>query len=323
MAFKASENPTIGSRPYLSVTFVLSEATPPVTCPVGYYGTLSRQPAPPGTFVATAGAQAATPCASGTYQDLYGQTSCLALPIGSYVDASGAIAATVCPAGSTTASTASTSLSDCTLNSLGIVSFDASTLALSNGSIVSTWGGQTAHGTPTYFANQTPGGGPAVQFNGGGDRMGDDVSLPASAAGDWILVAVIKPNNIGNYHNLADDNPQTLPMLWIDPGFNYELNFGNGTGAKRAGTGTGGWDIVIVDLRLNQLFVNSTTPNATGGESQVTQPQSYLISSVATAVKPTRAWSRNCASTTTEPISAVTLPGCTIKLCKVDGPDRR
>jgi hypothetical protein len=145
-----------------------------------------------------------------------------------------------------------------------IVQFDATALTLQNGDTVTMWGGQTAGGDPTYLTNQTPNGMPAVAFNGGGDRMGSNVPLASSAAGDWILVAVIKPQNIGTYHNLADDDPSGRPMLWIDPSFNYELNYGGGTGAKGAGLGTNGWDIVIADSRLNQLYVNSPTPNATG-----------------------------------------------------------
>lgn len=145
-----------------------------------------------------------------------------------------------------------------------LVQFDAMALALQNGDTVTLWGGQTAGGDPTFLTNQTPNGRPAVAFTGGGDRMGDNVLLSPSAAGDWILVAVIKPQNIGAYHNLADDDPSGRPMLWIDPSFNYELNFGGGTGAKAAGTGTNGWDIVIADSRLNQLYVNSPLPNASG-----------------------------------------------------------
>ena len=145
-----------------------------------------------------------------------------------------------------------------------ITQFDATALALQNGDTVTTWGGQTAAGTPTFLTNQTPNGMPAVEFNGGDDHMGNNVPLPAAAAGDWILVAVIKPQNIGAYHNLADDDPASRPMLWIDPSFNYELNFGGGGGAKAAGTGPNGWDIVIADSRLNQLYVNSATPNAFG-----------------------------------------------------------
>lgn len=148
-----------------------------------------------------------------------------------------------------------------------IIQFDANALALQNGDTVTAWGGQSAAGTPTFLTNQTPNGMPAVQFNGGGDRMGDNVSVPASAAADWILVAVIKPQNIGAYHNLADDDPAGRPMLWIDPNFNYEMNYGGGAGAKGAGTGTDGWDIVIADSRLNQLYVNSPIPNATGRSS--------------------------------------------------------
>lgn len=148
-----------------------------------------------------------------------------------------------------------------------IVHFDANALALQNGATVTAWGGQSAAGTPTFLTNQTPNGMPAVEFNGGGDRMGNNVAVPASTAGDWILVAVIKPRNIGAYHNLADDDPSGRPMLWIDPSFNYEMNFGGGTGAKAAGTGTDGWDIVIADSRLNQLYVNSPIPNATGRSS--------------------------------------------------------
>lgn len=147
-----------------------------------------------------------------------------------------------------------------------IVQFDASTLALLNGDVVSAWGAQTAAGTPTYLTGQTPNGGPAVQFNGGGDRMGEDIFLSPSAAQDWIVVAVVRPDNIGAYHNLVDDNVQNRPMLWIDPAFTYELNFSGGTGARGAGTGASGWDVVIADSRLNQLYVNSPTPNASGRE---------------------------------------------------------
>ena len=149
----------------------------------------------------------------------------------------------------------------------GVVQLDASTLGLASGSVVSSWGGQTSGGTPTLLAGQTPNGGAAVQFNAGGDRMGDNVFVPASAAGDFIYVAVVKANNTGNYHNLVDDDVSNRPMLWIDGSFNYEMNFSGGGGAKAVGTGPGGWDIVIMDSRLNQLYVNSTTPNASGGEA--------------------------------------------------------
>ena len=143
------------------------------------------------------------------------------------------------------------------------VHLDATGLGLSNGDTVTTWGGQIAGGTPTYLTGQTPNGGPVVEFDGG-DRMGDNIFVPSSSAGDWILVVVIKPANIGAYHNLVDDDASTRPMLWIDPSYNYELNYGGGTGAKAAGAGPDGWDIVIADSRLNQLYVNSSTANATG-----------------------------------------------------------
>ena len=144
------------------------------------------------------------------------------------------------------------------------VQFDATTLGLASGAIVSNWGGQSAAGTPTFLTAQTPSGRPAVEFNGS-DRMGDNVPIAASAASDWIFVAVVKPTNIGSYQNLVDDDPSSRPMFWIDPSFNYEFNFAGGTGAKSAGVGTNGWDIVIADSKNNQLYVNSSTPNATGG----------------------------------------------------------
>lgn len=78
--------------------------------------------------------------------------------------------------------------------------------------------------------------------------MGDNVFVPSSLAGDWILVVVIKPANINAYHNLVVSGyASTRPVLWIDPSYNYELNYGGGTGAKAAGTGSDGWDIVIAD----------------------------------------------------------------------------
>jgi hypothetical protein len=89
--------------------------------------------------------------------------------------------------------------------------------------------------------------------------------MPASGTGDFIVSAVVKANSIGSYHNIIDDDASNRPMLWIDPSFNYELNFAGGSGAKGVGTGTDGWDIVIADSRTGMLYVNSATANATGG----------------------------------------------------------
>lgn len=90
------------------------QATP---CPAGTYqnqtGQTSCIPAPAGTFVAVAGSAQATACSAGTYQPEAGQTHCIAAPIGTYVDVTGATAATSCPALTTTAGTGATSAADC------------------------------------------------------------------------------------------------------------------------------------------------------------------------------------------------------------------
>jgi hypothetical protein len=57
------------------------------------------------------------------------------------------------------------------------------------------------------------------QFNAGGDRLGDNVLVPATASGAFIYVALVKGNNIGACHNLVDDDAQNRPMLWIQLGF--------------------------------------------------------------------------------------------------------
>ncbi len=147
-----------------------------------------------------------------------------------------------------------------------ILNLDASSLGLANGATVSAWSVATASGTPTFLTGQTPNGNAAVEFNGS-DHFGQLSSslFPTSASQDFIVAAVIKANSIGSYHNIIDDNGGSRPMLWIDPSFNYELNYGGGGGAKGAGTGSDGWDIVIMDSRNNQLYVNSSTANATGG----------------------------------------------------------
>ena len=147
-----------------------------------------------------------------------------------------------------------------------VVHFDASTLALPGNTTLTTWGGQTAAGTPTHLLNQTPSGKPAVYFDGS-DRMGENVIVPASAAQDFIIVAVVKPKSTGAYHNIVEDDTQS-PMLWVRPAFQYEMNAGaGGTIAAGTGAGTDGWDIVIADSRLNQVYINSATPNATGGSA--------------------------------------------------------
>jgi hypothetical protein len=143
-----------------------------------------------------------------------------------------------------------------------VVQLDATQLALSNGANVTTWGGLAASGTPTLMLNQTPNNKAAVVFNGT-DHMGT-LSIPSSLNGDFIIAAVLRPTNTGAYHNIVDDDVQNRPMLWVDNTFRYEANFG-GTGAEAVGTGTNGWDIVIFDSLTNNLYVNSPTPNATGG----------------------------------------------------------
>jgi hypothetical protein len=147
-----------------------------------------------------------------------------------------------------------------------ILQMDASTLGLSNGQVVSTWGPASASGTPTYLTGQTPNGGAAVQFNGS-DNFGQlgAAQFPASAAQDFIIAVVLRATNTGAYHNIVDDDASNRPMLWIDPANRYELNFAGGSGARAVGTGSGGWDIVIADSRNNRLYVNSGVSNATGG----------------------------------------------------------
>ena len=72
-------------------------------CPVGTYqdqiGQSACKPAPVGTYVNTTGAAAANLCPVGTYQDQTGQTFCVAAPQGKYVDQLGAVQATPCAAG--------------------------------------------------------------------------------------------------------------------------------------------------------------------------------------------------------------------------------
>jgi hypothetical protein len=147
-----------------------------------------------------------------------------------------------------------------------LLNLDASGLALSNGQTVANWGPATASGTPTFLTGQSPNGNAAVEFNNS-DHLGtlSAASFPASASNDFIVAAVVKANSIGSYHNIIDDDSENRPMLWIDGSFNYELNFSGGSGSKSAGTGIDGWDVVIMNSRTNQLYVNSATANASGG----------------------------------------------------------
>jgi hypothetical protein len=146
-----------------------------------------------------------------------------------------------------------------------LLNLDASNLALSNGQTVSNWGPATASGTPTFLTGQSPNGNSAVEFNNS-DHFGQLAAtlFPASTSSDFIVAAVIKATNTGFYHNIIEDDGSSRPMLWIDSAFNYELNYGGGSGSKGAGTGTDGWDVVIMNSRTNQLYVNSATTNATG-----------------------------------------------------------
>lgn len=153
-----------------------------------------------------------------------------------------------------------------TAHSALLLDLNAEDLALTDGATVASWDIANASGTPTFRENQTPGGFAAVEFNGS-DHFGQlaAAQIPASGTGDLIFAGLIKATNTGGYHNLIDDDAQNRPMLWIDPAFRYELNFAGGGGSRGVGNGLDGWDVVIANSRTNQLWINSATPNASGG----------------------------------------------------------
>lgn len=142
-----------------------------------------------------------------------------------------------------------------------ILHLDASALVLQDGDPVVDWGGVPAGGTPVFLQSQTPGGGPAVLLDGSA-HFGQ-VTLPSSKAGDFILVAVISPEDINGYHNVVDDDVAQRPMIWVDnrTPSTYEANFSptGAIGAEAGNTGTDGWDIFIMDSRSGLFFLNSPT----------------------------------------------------------------
>jgi len=73
-------------------------------------------PAPPGRFVAEAGAVQAVPCGAGSFSSVAGATSCTAAPAGSFVDFQGAVEATLCSPGSFSAVSGAV---ECTLAAVG------------------------------------------------------------------------------------------------------------------------------------------------------------------------------------------------------------
>lgn len=142
-----------------------------------------------------------------------------------------------------------------------ILHLDALALALQDGDPVVDWGGVPAAGTPVFLQSQTPGDGPAVLFDGSA-HFGQ-VTLPSSSAGDFILAAVISPENLNAYHNIVDDDAAQRPMLWVDnrsPN-TYEANFSptGAIAAEAGGTGTEKWDILIWDSRSGVFYLNSPT----------------------------------------------------------------
>jgi len=142
-----------------------------------------------------------------------------------------------------------------------ILHLDALALALEDGAAVVDWGGVSAGGTPVFLQSQTPGGGPAVLLDGSA-HFGQ-VTLPSSSAGDFILAAVISPENLNAYHNIIDDDAAQRPMVWVDnrsPN-TYEANFSptGAIGAEADSTGTEKWDIFIMDSRSGVFYLNSPT----------------------------------------------------------------
>lgn len=149
-----------------------------------------------------------------------------------------------------------------------LLNLDAEDLAQADGTTVTSWDIATASGTPTYRANQTPGGFAAVEFNGS-DHFGSlsAAQVPVSGSGDLIFAGLIKATNTGSYHNIIDDDASNRPMLWIDPSFGLELNFSGGGGARGLGNGIDGWDVFIANSKTNQIFVNSPVANGTGRDA--------------------------------------------------------
>jgi hypothetical protein len=112
---------SISCTPAPSGSYVpTTAATAATVCAVGTYtdltGSVSCTSATPGSYVPTTGATAAIVCAVGTYADVAGLASCVSAPQGSYVDTIGAVVAVSCPAGDSTVSVASTSSTDCLLD---------------------------------------------------------------------------------------------------------------------------------------------------------------------------------------------------------------
>lgn len=136
-----------------------------------------------------------------------------------------------------------------------VLLLDATTLTLTQGAIVTIWNGQTAIGSPIFQTNQTPNGQPAVAFDGSA-HMGENVPIPVGPDDDFVIAAVIKPAIINAYRNLIDDDASVRPMLWLDTGSRYELNFGT---TAVAGNGPDGWDIVIADSKQGVVYLNDPT----------------------------------------------------------------
>ena len=153
------------------------------------------------------------------------------------------------------------------LNAELVMHFDASKLELNDEDYVEEWGGQEAEGNPIYLKSAAPNGGSAVQFDG--ESNFGQTTLVSSGTGDFIIAAVVKPDQVdGLYHNLIDDDDANRPMLWIDnrDPQSYEANFGvGGEGPHLPPTNSGpeGWDIVIFDSKNGLIYFNSPTTNYT------------------------------------------------------------
>ena len=85
--------------------------------------------------------------------------------------------------------------------------------------------------------------------------------VPTSSENDFIVAAVIKPDQYSGYHNIVD-NSAVDPMLWVDSRSPQSYEANRGGSFPTTNTVNGGWDVIVFSSASGTIRMNWPAPTS-------------------------------------------------------------